>query len=74
MENETRIYNGKKQVKKGNLWRPCCNFIGCTTRSEKGICSLHNPKTNHKIRGRIKQTPLTRKICYKKEPLKKIIL
>lgn len=74
MENETRIYNGKKQVKKGNLWRPCCNFIGCTTRSEKGICSLHNPKTNHKIRGRIKQTPLTRKICYEKEPWKKIIL
>jgi len=67
MENETRFHGGQKQVKKGNTWRPCCNFEGCTTRSEKGLCSLHNPK-------RIKQTPLTRKICYEKEPWKKYIL
>ena len=41
MEKETRIFNGKKQVKKGNTWRPCCTFEGCITRTEKGLCNIH---------------------------------
>ncbi len=53
-ENDIRIFNGKKQVKKGKVWRPCCSFEGCTNRTEKGLCDLH-------IEKEIK-TPLTRKI------------
>jgi len=76
MGNEIRIYDGKKQVKKGNTWRPCCKFKGCNTRAEKGLCSIHNPETTHKIgvKCRIKQTPLTRKINYERDPWKKNIL
>ena len=70
MVNETRIYNGKKQVKKGKIWRPCCSFEGCTNRTEKPLCSLHNEKTGYKRKGRIKQTPLTRKIAYERDPWK----
>jgi len=54
MENKIRIYNGQKQVKKGKVWRPCCNFKGCTNRTEKGLCNQHIEKE--------KKTPLTRKI------------
>ena len=32
MENEIRTYNGKKQVKKGKTWRPCCSVEECATR------------------------------------------
>jgi hypothetical protein len=40
MENEIRIFNGKKQVKKGRLWRPCCLREKCTNRTDTnhGIC------------------------------------
>ena len=68
MENETRIFNGKKQVRQGKTWRPCCNFDGCINRSEKGLCNLHNPISSRK------QTPLTRKKGFEKEPWKKYIL
>ena len=42
MENEIRIYNGKKQVKKGKDWRPCCIIEGCINRADKEICNYHN--------------------------------
>mgnify|MGYP001426981073 CR=1 FL=1 len=60
MENEIRIHDEKKQVKVGKVWRPCCKFKGCTNRTEKGLCSIHNPETTHTIgvKCRIKQTPL----------------
>ncbi len=54
MENEIRIYNGQKQVKKEKVWRPCCTYEGCTNRTNKGLCREH-------IEKEIK-TPLTRKI------------
>ena len=41
MENEIRSYNGKKQVKKGNSWRPCCDVEGCINRADKDICDYH---------------------------------
>ena len=41
MENEIRTYNGKKQVKKGNSWRPCCDVEGCINRADKDICDYH---------------------------------
>jgi len=43
MENEIRTYNGKKQVKKGKTWRPCCSVEECATRVrvEKEICNIH---------------------------------
>ena len=49
MENETRIYKGKKQVKKGKKWRSCCSFEGCTNRTEKTLCYLHDIKVPRKI-------------------------
>ena len=47
MENEIRTKNGKKQVRKGKTWRPCCDVEGCTNRVEKDkdICNIHkSPK------------------------------
>lgn len=47
MENDIRTYNGKKQVKKGNTWRPCCIVEGCTNRvkQDNDICNIHkSPK------------------------------
>ena len=52
MEDEIRIYGGEKQVKKGKWWRPCCNFAGCTNRTNKELCCEHIEKE--------KKTPLTR--------------
>ena len=55
MGNDIRYFptpNGKKQVKKGKLWRPCCNFAGCTNRTNKELCREHIEKE--------KKTPLTR--------------
>ena len=40
-ENEIRIFDGKKQVKQGKLWRPCCNFIGCKNRTSNKLCKKH---------------------------------
>ena len=42
MENKIRIKNGKKQVKKGKTWRPCCLIEGCINRTNKEICKYHN--------------------------------
>jgi hypothetical protein len=68
-ENEIRTKNSKKQVKdKTCRWRPCCNFEGCINRADKGLCPIHKPKLSRK------QTPLTRKIRFEKEPWKKNIL
>ena len=45
MENDIRTKNGKKQVKKGDTWRPCCIVEGCTNRTDKKICNSHkSPK------------------------------
>ena len=41
MENDIRMFRGKKQVKKGKLWRPCCNFIGCKNRTSNKLCEKH---------------------------------
>lgn len=49
MDNELRIYNGNKQVKKGKVWRPCCTYEGCTNRTENKLCYLHDEKVPRKI-------------------------
>ena len=41
MENQIRIYNGRKQVKKGKIWRSCCLKNGCTNRTSKEFCKTH---------------------------------
>jgi hypothetical protein len=41
MENEIRIINGKKQVKKGKTWRLCCVIENCINRADKEICNYH---------------------------------
>jgi hypothetical protein len=41
MENQIRVYNGIKQVKKGKIWRPCCLKNGCSNRTSKEFCKTH---------------------------------
>ena len=49
MENEIRIFDGKKQVKQGKTWRPCCSFYNCINRTGNTFCKEHKSKNINKI-------------------------
>ena len=46
-ENEIKIYNGKKRVRKGKLFRNCCSVELCTNRTGNIICKTHIQKLKY---------------------------